>query len=43
MPVSMIYPEFEIIRKEDRCIHCRLCERQCANEVHRFDKEHRCV
>ncbi|MCJ7836763.1 glutamate synthase-related protein [Cuneatibacter sp. NSJ-177] len=40
MPVSMIYPEFEIIRKEDRCIHCRLCERQCANEVHRFDKEH---
>ena len=22
----------------DRCIACRVCERQCANEVHRFDR-----
>ena len=26
-----------MIRNEDRCIQCRVCERQCANEVHRYD------
>ncbi len=35
----MFYPEFEVIRNENRCIACRVCERQCANEVHTFDKE----
>ncbi len=34
-----IYPEFEVERNKDRCISCRVCERQCANEVHRFDPE----
>ena len=24
---------------EDRCIACRVCERQCANEVHHYDAE----
>ena len=33
-----ITPEFEVVRNEDRCIACRVCERQCANEVHRFDE-----
>ena len=37
MAVDFIYPEFEVVRREDRCIACRVCERQCANEVHRFE------
>ena len=46
-----ITPEFEVVRNENRCIACRVCERQCANEVHSFDEtrgvlrsdENRCV
>ena len=37
--MEWIYPEFEVIRDRDRCIACRVCERQCANEVHRYDPE----
>ncbi|MBQ2468485.1 MAG: 4Fe-4S binding protein, partial [Clostridia bacterium] len=40
MGVEFIPPEFEVIRNENRCIACRVCERQCANEVHSFDAEH---
>ena len=39
MGVDFIYPEFEVIRNPDRCIACRVCERQCANEVHTFSAE----
>ena len=39
MGVDFIYPEFEVIRNEDRCIACRVCERQCANEVHFYSDE----
>ena len=35
----LFYPEFEVVRNEYRCIACRVCERQCANEVHAFDSE----
>ncbi|MBQ6677252.1 MAG: alpha-hydroxy-acid oxidizing protein [Clostridia bacterium] len=38
MGVEFIPPEFEVIRNENRCIACRVCERQCANEVHSFDE-----
>ena len=34
-----IYPEFEVVRNQSRCITCRVCERQCANEVHRLDTD----
>jgi len=34
MGVEFIYPEFEVVRNDSRCIVCRVCERQCANEVH---------
>ena len=37
MGADFIYPEFEVIRNESRCTVCRVCERQCANEVHSFD------
>lgn len=39
MSIEYIYPEFEVVRNENRCIACRVCERQCSNEVHRFDPE----
>ena len=35
--INYIYPEFEVVRNTDRCIACRVCERQCANEVHHYD------
>ena len=41
MSVEFIYPEFEVIRNENRCTACRVCERQCANEVHSYDEEHK--
>ena len=40
MGIEFIPPEFDVIRNENRCIACRVCERQCANEVHSFDAEH---
>lgn len=39
MGVSFIYPEFEVERNDSRCIRCRVCERQCANEVHSYDED----
>ncbi|MCL2254409.1 MAG: glutamate synthase-related protein [Lachnospiraceae bacterium] len=36
MPINYIYPDYEIIRNPDRCITCRVCERQCANQVHEY-------
>lgn len=41
MGVEFLYPEFEVVRRESRCINCRICERECANEVHRFDAAHK--
>lgn len=32
------FPEFEIVRNEDRCISCRICEKQCINGVHVYDE-----
>lgn len=39
MGIEFIYPEFEVVRNENRCIACRVCERQCANEVHHYDAD----
>ncbi len=39
MPINCFPPEFEVLRNTDRCIKCRACERQCANEVHRYDAD----
>ena len=39
MPVQYILPEYDVIRDSNRCIACRVCERQCANEVHFFHEE----
>ena len=36
MAIDFLYPEYEIVRNYDRCIGCRVCERQCANEAHSY-------
>ena len=36
--MNMLYPQFEVIRNPNRCIKCRACEKQCANEVHGYDE-----
>ena len=39
MAVNYNNPLFEVLRDPDRCIKCRVCERQCANEVLKYDPE----
>ena len=39
MSISYIYPEFEVVRNQNRCTRCRACEKQCPNDVHRFDAD----
>ena len=39
MPVNYFPAEFEVLRNYDKCIGCRACERQCANEVHWYDAD----
>lgn len=39
MDINYFYPEFQVVRDGRRCIRCRVCERQCANGVHSYDKE----
>ncbi|MDY5484707.1 MAG: glutamate synthase-related protein [Clostridium sp.] len=38
MKINYEIPAFEVIRNDSKCIRCRLCERQCANEVHHYDE-----
>lgn len=39
MAINFLYPDYEVVRNYDRCIACRVCERQCANEVHQYDPD----
>ena len=43
MGIDFIYPEFEVVRNPSRCIACRVCERQCANEVHAYSDEYKAM
>ena len=36
MSINFLYPAYQVVRDYDRCIACRACERQCANEVHEY-------
>lgn len=36
MAMNFIYPEYEVVRDFQKCITCRACERQCANEAHSY-------
>lgn len=38
MALDYFCPPYEVVRNFDRCINCRFCEKQCANEVHRYDE-----
>ncbi|MCD8200445.1 MAG: alpha-hydroxy-acid oxidizing protein [Clostridia bacterium] len=39
MMETFIPPEYEVVRDKDLCIACRVCERQCSNEVHEYDED----
>jgi glutamate synthase domain-containing protein 2 len=39
MSLSLVTPQFEVLRDEKKCIQCKVCVKQCANEVHKYDKE----
>lgn len=39
MGLEFLYPEYEVVRDPVRCISCRICEKECANFVHRFDEK----
>lgn len=41
MSLEYVFPEFEIERNQNRCTNCRLCEKQCSNEVHYFDEQNK--
>ncbi len=43
MAIDFLYPQYEVVRNLDRCITCRACERQCANEAHRYDADFGCM
>lgn len=30
-------PRYKVLRDLDACVHCNICEKTCANEVHVFD------
>ena len=36
MAINFFYPDYEIVRNYDKCINCRACENQCANEAHEY-------
>jgi glutamate synthase domain-containing protein 2 len=37
--MNYIFNEYEVERDNYRCIRCQVCARQCANEVHSYNKE----
>lgn len=39
MVIDYLSPDYEVVRNQQRCIACRVCERQCANEVHSYDPD----
>ena len=39
MRTELCWPEFEVLRDPVRCVNCKVCVRECANEVHRWDEK----
>ena len=40
MGLSMIQPQFIVSRDPERCIGCRVCVGQCANQVHTWNEKY---
>jgi len=40
MAIDFLYPDYEVLRNNERCIKCKVCERQCANKVHEYIEKH---
>lgn len=39
MGINLYAPQYEVCRDQSKCIKCKVCMRQCANEVHSYDEE----
>ncbi|MDE6614725.1 MAG: alpha-hydroxy-acid oxidizing protein [Clostridia bacterium] len=39
MAINYIYPVYEVVRNASRCVNCKICEKQCANGVHKYDEK----
>lgn len=39
MSINYIYPPYEVVRDNNKCINCKICVKQCANGVHKFDEK----
>lgn len=39
MSVNYFFPEYEVVRNNNRCVTCRVCEKQCSNGVHHYNVE----
>ncbi len=39
MSIEYMYPDYEVVRNLDKCIDCKLCVRDCSNEVHKYIEE----
>ena len=37
--INYIQPDYEVIRDKELCVKCKVCVRQCANEVHQYDEK----
>ena len=36
--IDYIQPDYEVVRNKELCIKCKVCVRQCANNVHVYDE-----
>ncbi len=39
MGIDFLYPEYEVVRDSARCVNCKICVKECANGVHRFEEK----
>ena len=37
--INYIQPDYEVVRDKELCIKCKVCVRQCANNVHMYDEK----
>lgn len=37
--MNLLYPEYEVVRNKDKCINCKICQKECANEVHIYNEK----